>query len=73
MIRESSGDTTVEPPFTDIDRDIKKSWGHWDDYVGEHRDGQLEVEEVFNIDLNTLISLDVQLEMMYHTTVPYEQ
>ena len=31
-----------------------------------------EIIEIFNIDLNTLISMDVDLEMMYHTTVPSE-
>ena len=41
----------------------------WDQYVGEHRDLDVEKVEIFEIDLNTLISLDVELEMMYHTTV----
>jgi hypothetical protein len=46
--------------------DTKDSWG---DYVLEHHNKNIEIREVFDIDLNTLISLDVKLEMMYHTTV----
>ena len=38
-------------------------------YVLEHKDKNIRIVEIFDIDLNTLISLDVELEMMYHTTV----
>lgn len=41
----------------------------WKRYVDEHGANQVKKIEVFEIDLNTLISLDVELEMMYHTTV----
>ena len=41
----------------------------WGKYVLEHRDDNIDIVEIFDIDLNTLISLDVKLEMMYHTTV----
>ena len=44
----------------------------WAAYVLEHEKKELKVENIFNIDLNTLISLDVKLDMMYHTTVPYK-
>ena len=47
------------------------SRGSWRDYVLEHKNKIVQVDELFDIDLNTLVSLDVQLEMMYHTTVPY--
>ena len=45
----------------------------WSNYVLEHKNAEVQVEEIFKIDLNTLISVDVQLEMMYHTTVRTEQ
>ena len=35
----------------------------------EHASSMLLDLEIFNLDLNTLISMDVELEMMYHTTV----
>jgi len=47
-------------------QDAKKNWGK---YVLEHKNQEIELVEIFALDLNTLISLDVELEMMYHTTV----
>lgn len=46
---------------------------HWSRYVLEHRDNNIRVVDVFSMDLNTLVSLDVQLEMMYHHTVNTEK
>ena len=43
----------------------KQKWGQ---YVNEHGAGQVRKIDVFAIDLNTLISLDVELQMMFHTT-----
>ncbi len=69
VIRKSGVDTTVAPPFTGIHPDLKLSWNLWRDYVDEHRDNAVKTEEIFSVDLNTLISLDQKLEMLFHTTV----
>ena len=50
-------------------RAAQEAANNWNDYVLEHKNNSLEIVDVFEIDLNTLISLDVKLEMMYHTTV----
>jgi len=46
-----------------------KTQNDWNAYVLEHKNNSIQIEEIFQIDLNSLISLDVELEMMYHTTV----
>jgi cytoskeletal protein CcmA (bactofilin family) len=42
---------------------------NWELYIGEQGRNEVKSVNVFDIELNTLISLDVELEMMYHTTV----
>ena len=69
IISTSSGETVVESPFIGVDTDTKVAYNLWTKYIGEHRTETLEKKEIFEIDLNTLISLDVELEMMFHTTV----
>jgi hypothetical protein len=63
----SSGD--FDPSINGRSKDFLNAKTKWESYVKEHESGQPKTEEIFNIDLNTLISLDVELEMMYHTTV----
>ena len=48
---------------------VQTSANKFGKYVLEHKDKNIRIVEIFDIDLNTLISLDVELEMMYHTTV----
>jgi len=69
IIQKETGDVVVQDPYIGIGPDTKMAKNLWDQYVGEHRDLDVEKVEIFEIDLNTLISLDVELEMMYHTTV----
>ena len=58
-----------DPAPSEATSDFFVAAGHWGDYVLEHDNANVEITEIFGIDLNTLISLDVELEMMYHTTV----
>ena len=46
------------------------AWENWHYYLDEvaSPDGP-KIVSIFNLDLNTLLSLDVELEMMFHTTV----
>jgi predicted acyltransferase (DUF342 family) len=53
-------------------RDALKAEGYWRDYVLEHKNNAVKTIEIFDLDLNTLISLDVELEMMFHQTVQAE-
>ena len=48
--------------------DAQNSANKFSDYVLEHKNSNVEIVDIFKIDLNTLVSLDVELEMMYHTT-----
>ena len=41
--------------------------------MAEHEQDKVQMIKIFDLDLNTLISLDVELEMMYHTTVSKEE
>ena len=47
--------------------DALEGWRNYLDEVGSPEGPK--VLSIFNLDLNTLISMDVELEMMYHTTV----
>lgn len=70
VIKRTPNDFVVKYPFASgTPADAKLAWNNWYNYLKEHKDNKVETEEFFSIDLNTLISLDIELEMMYHTTV----
>ena len=71
-VKIRDGDEFVEIsslPFR-LRADAQDSANDWGAYVREHNQNNVQIVGIFSLDLNTLISLDVELEMMYHTTVP---
>ena len=66
------GEYKNKPTSAAGDSDFLTARTKWGAYVLEHKNKEIKIEEIFRMDLNTLISLDVQLEMMYHTTVHYK-
>jgi len=60
---------SFDPNPLDKGRNYDQAKTNWTNYVAENKTATIDLIEVFSLDLNTLISLDVELEMMYHTTV----
>ena len=69
VVEEKSGVLNPNPSGAIGGIDFNDAFGEFLSYVDEHRNHNVQIIDVFQLDLNTLISLEVELEMMYHTTV----
>ena len=66
---KKTGPNSYNPELIGDDAQSDNAKKLWDKYLGEVASPQgPETLGVFSLDLNTLVSLDVKLEMMYHTT-----
>ena len=71
---KKTGPDTYDPNLVGDDAESDNARRLWKKYLDEVASPEgPDIISAFNLDLNTLISLDVELEMMYHTTASSEE